>query len=549
MRYVVLAAWVVAAGCLAGGRLWAADKPSVDLSDLTPKRQTGRVVSNASAMGGQLNPGRERFQRGLGMHADSEVVYDVSGQDGRFEAWVGPNRWALDCTVAIRVYTDGQLAFDSGDVTQQPWRPGGCNPWQPARVCVPLAGAKELRLVTQLCRGEKRNAMVDWGDARLVNAAAPRFVRRQPVERYALSPAPPMGWNSWNRTGPNIDEKLVLETADAMVSSGMRDLGYVYVSLDDGWQGDPACDAAGAPLWHKQRFPHGMKPLAESMHQRGLKFGLYSRPAWTRGNEALLANALADWKIDYLKYDFSAPDEIRRMAAAIRQAGRPVVFNSCEWGNEEPWHWSWLVGCQSFRFTYDQCDHWSSPADWNAGIGVTVGFDQAEFVGHLIRPGCWMDADALLAGLRGKNCHPPDAKGCTDVEYRTQFSFLCLMSSSLIASCDLRTMDAATKSTFTNREAIAINQDSLGVPAWKARKLAELEVWQKPLAGGDWAVGLLNRGNKPATVTARWIDLGLDGAYHIRDLWSGKESQESGQELQRPVAAHELVLLRLHSLK
>jgi alpha-galactosidase len=123
------------------------------------------------------------------------------------------------------------------------------------------------------------------------------------------------------------------------------------------------------------------------------------------------------------------------------------------------------------------------------------------------------------------------------------------MSASLIASCDVRTMDAATKATLTNREAIAINQDSLGVPAWKARKLAELEVWQKPLAGGDWAVGLLNRGNKPANIIARGIDLGLDGAYRIRDLWSGKESQEPGEKLERPVAAHELVLLRLQSLK
>ena len=329
MRCVVLTVCVVA-----GGRLWAADKPNVYLDDMTPKRHTGRVVNNASALGGQLNPGRERFERGLGMQADSEVVYDVSQHNGRFEAWVGPNLWALDCTVAIRVYTDGQLAFDSGDVTQPDWHPGGSSPWQPARVCVPLAGAKELRLVVQFQRGEKRNALVDWGDARLVDANAQRFVRRQPVELYAIAPTPPMGWNSWNRTGPNINEKLIMETADALVSSGMRDLGYVYVSLDDGWQApSPAeSDAHGTPLWHKERFPHGMKPLAEYMHQRGLKFGLYSRPAWTRRNEALLANALADWKIDYLKYDFSAPDEIRRMVAAIRRAGRPVCLQQLRMG-------------------------------------------------------------------------------------------------------------------------------------------------------------------------------------------------------------------------
>jgi alpha-galactosidase len=159
-----------------------------------------------------------------------------------------------------------------------------------------------------------------------------------------------------------------------------------------------------------------------------------------------------------------------------------------------------------------------------------------------------MDADALVVGLRGKS-HDAQFKGCTDVEYRTQFSFLCLMSANLIASCDIRDMDAATKAILTNREAIAIDQDSLGVPAWKARKLADLEVWQKPLSGGDWAVGFLNRGEKPATVAARWIDLGLRGAYRARDLWSGKESLESGEQIERPVAAHELVLLRLHSVK
>jgi alpha-galactosidase len=549
MRCNVLAVGVFVLGSLAGGSAWAAGKPAVYLNDLTPKRQTGRVVGNASGLGGQLNPGRERFERGLGMQADSEVVYDVSRHGGRFEAWVGPNGWALDCTLVIQVYTDGRLAFDSGEIAQQPWRPGGCNPWQPARVCVSLAGAEELRLVVRCVRGEKRNALVDWGNARLVDATWPRFVRRQPVGLFGLAPRPPMGWNSWNRTGPQIDEKLIRETADAMVSSGMRELGYVYVSLDDGWQGDTACDPSGAPLWHKQRFPHGMKPLAEYMHQRGLKFGLYSRPAWTRGNEGLLAKALADWKIDYLKYDFSAPDEIRRMVDAIRREGRPVAFNSCEWGNAEPWHWAWLAGCQSFRFTYDQVDKWSSPADWNAGIGITVAFDQADRVGHLIRPGCWMDADAVLAGLRGKNCHPPDAKGCTDVEYRTQFSFLCLMSASLIASCDLRNMDAATKAILTNREAIAINQDPLGVPAWKAQKLADLEVWQKPLAGGDWALGLLNRGSAPATITVRAADLGLSGAYRACDLWSGEESREPGEKLQRRVAAHGLVLLRLRGVE
>ena len=237
------------------------------------------------------------------------------------------------------------------------------------------------------------------------------------------------------------------------------------------------------------------------------------------------------------------------MVAAIRRAGRPVAFNSCEWGNAEPWHWTWLAGCQSFRFTYDQCDKWSSPADWNAGIGITIAFDQADYAGHLVRPGCWLDADALLAGLRGKNHHPPDAKGCTDIEYRTQFSFLCSMSASLIVSCDLRTMDAATKAILTNREAIAVNQDPLGVPAWKAHKLADLEVWQKPLAGGDWALGLLNRGDKPATVSARWLDLGLSGAIGAHDLWSGKASPEPGETIARPVAPHELVLLRLKSVK
>ena len=189
------------------------------------------------------------------MQADSEVVYDVSRHNGRFEAWVGPNRWALDCTVAIRVYTDGELAFDSGEVAQQPWTPGGSSPWQPARVCVPLAGVKELRLAVQFLRGEKRNAMVDWGDARLVDAAAPRFVRRQPVELYALRRRRRWAGTVGTAGAPNINEKLIQETADALVSSGMRDLGYVYVSLDDGWQGQPECDAPARRSGTSSGFP------------------------------------------------------------------------------------------------------------------------------------------------------------------------------------------------------------------------------------------------------------------------------------------------------
>jgi alpha-galactosidase len=541
--YLASAILVAAIACILCRGLLAADDSTLYLDTITPIRQSGRVET-----GRTIHPGRAEFRRGFVMPADSELVYGVGPRQGRFEAWVGPSPQAMNCTVAIKVYTDDQLAFDSGPVTQQPWQNSCRNPWQPARVRVPLAGAKELRLVVKHLSGDKQRARVEWGDARLVGDATPLFVRAKPVELYRLAPRPPMGWNSWNRTGPNINEKLIEQTADAMLASGMKDLGYVYISLDDGWQAQPESDAEGRPLSHKQRFPGGMKALADYMHQRGLKFGLYSRPAWTRGKEDNLAKTLAEWGVDYFKYDFASPAEHRRMAAATGRAGRPILFNACEWGNNEVWRWAVAAGCQSFRFTYDQVDKWHSDADCNAGIGIDIAFDQADGIGRLVRPGCWMDADAVLAGLRGKHCHPADAKGCSDVEYQTQFSFLCLLSATLMASCDLRTMDAASKRILTNREAIAIDQDPLGVPAWKARKLADLEVWQKPLAGGDWAVGLLNRGQQPATITARWIHLGLSGKYRARNIWTGRDSPELSEKVAERVAPHELVMLRLSAV-
>ena len=180
-----------------------------------------------------------------------------------------------------------------------------------------------------------------------------------------------MGLNTWNAFGVEITEALILELADAMVATGLRDAGYAFLNLDDGWQGDPTCDAAGNPLWHTGRFPNGIKPLADAVHARGLRFGIYSRPA----------RAFAEWDVDYVKYDFSEVDARAtnaRMVDAVRAAGRPMVYNVCEWGFNRPWDWAGEIGAQTWRTSFDVVDKWYTEVDCNRGLGLLKAADQVE---------------------------------------------------------------------------------------------------------------------------------------------------------------------------
>jgi alpha-galactosidase len=301
-----------------------------------------------------------------------------------------------------------------------------------------------------------------------------------------LALTPPMGWNSWNKFACNVNEQTVRDSADAMVASGMRDAGYQYVVIDDCWHGPR--DANGFISADRQKFPSGIKALADYVHSKGLKFGIYSdagrltcggRPG-SQGHEYQDALTYARWGVDYLKYDWcstgdrNAQEAYALMADALRQSGRDIVFSICEWGTAKPWLWAQNIG-NLWRTTGDISDDfgtkkkahdWEHPMlqllDWNEPLWPFAG------------PGHWNDADMLEVGNGGM----------TPVEYRSHFSLWAMMASPLMAGNDIAHMDDATKLILLNKEVIAIDQDKLGVQGHRVVKDGDKEVWVKPLSGG-----------------------------------------------------------------
>jgi alpha-galactosidase len=361
------------------------------------------------------------------------------------------------------------------------------------------------------------------------------------LKSNGLARTPPMGWNSWNKFRTRISDALVREIADAMVSSGMRDAGYIYVNIDDGWQGtrDPQGN-----LRPNDRFPD-MKALADYVHGKGLKLGIYSSPGpktcaqyeGSYGHEEQDAKTFAAWGIDYLKYDwcsartiYSTADEQRaayqKMGTALQKAGRPIVYALCQYGQNNVGEWGPKVAGNLWRTTGDIRDSWASME--------RIGFSQdtwAKFAG----PGRWNDPDMLEIGNGGM----------TDAEYRTHMSLWALLAAPLLAGNDIRSMTEATKAVLLNREVIAVDQDKLGRPATRVSQQGTAEVWARPLAGGAWAVGLFNRGTQPAQVTVRLADLGAKGRLKIRDLWAHADQGPAGEEISRSVEPHGVALLRL----
>ncbi|HSF99750.1 MAG TPA: alpha-galactosidase, partial [Vicinamibacterales bacterium] len=307
----------------------------------------------------------------------------------------------------------------------------------------------------------------------------------------ALAPTPPMGWNSWNRFACDVSEQLIRETADAMVASGMRDAGYTYVVIDDCWQ--VARDSAGTIVADPERFPSGMKALADYVHAQGLKFGLYSdaglktcegRPG-SRGYEYQDARTYAAWGVDYLKYDWchhgtqNAEASYRLMRDALDASGRLITLSICEWGSNQPWLWARDIG-HLWRTTGDIKDCWvcERGLSWTSILDRQVGLES--YAG----PGGWNDPDMLEVGNGGM----------TLVEYRAHFSMWAILAAPLMAGNDLRSMTPETRDILTNREVIAVDQDPLGRQGRKVRDDGDVEVWARELADGSRAVALLNRG-------------------------------------------------------
>jgi alpha-galactosidase len=368
-----------------------------------------------------------------------------------------------------------------------------------------------------------------------------------PREQNGLALTPPMGWNTWNKFGCNVDEKLIRTAADQMVSSGMKDAGYTYIVIDDCWHG--VRDAHGDIQADAQRFPSGIKALSDYVHSKGLKFGIYSdagsktcagRPA-SLGHEYQDAAQYAAWGVDYLKYDWcntttqDARAAYTLMSDALRATGRPIVFSMCEWGTAKPWLWGKGIG-NLWRTTGDITDKWDTKGHgYNNGVMTIV--DLQVGIESYAGPGHWNDPDMLEVGNGGM----------TTEEYRTHFSLWAILAAPLIAGNDLANMSADTRSILTNKEVIAIDQDTLGMEGRRVWKDGDLEVWSRELSGGYRAAILLNRGAAAHDITLRWEDMGYPNSMSLwlRDLWKGSDAGSFKGSYTASVPSHGVVMVRV----
>lgn len=375
-----------------------------------------------------------------------------------------------------------------------------------------------------------------------------------------LALTPPMGWNSWNKFACNVDEKLIREIADAMVSSGMKDAGYRYINIDDCWHGDR--DSLGFIHPDPTRFPSGMKVLADYIHSKGLKLGLYSdagsqtcggRPG-SRGYEFQDAMTYAGWGVDYLKYDWcnteglKAEGAYKTITAALRKAGRPMVLSICEWGTDKPWIWGPAVGhlWRSTGDIYNCFDCVEDHGTWKS-FGVMQILDKQEGLRQYAGPGHWNDPDMLEIG-NGKLMPGED---------RAHFAMWAMLAAPLIAGNDLRTMDKETKDILTHQAIIAINQDSLGIQGFCYAKEGGFETWFKPLSDGKWAVSFLNRSAEAKQLNFNWrtekvrdeiFNRELNTTqqwYRIKNAWTGKSLGSTKNVLKAEVPPHDVLTLVL----
>jgi len=325
-----------------------------------------------------------------------------------------------------------------------------------------------------------------------------------------------------------------------MATNGMKGAGYVYINIDDTWEAGR--DAQGNILTNK-KFPD-MKALADYVHKKGLKLGIYSSPGpntcagyeGSYGHEEQDARTYAAWGIDYLKYDWCGartlytdeemPAIYQKMGDALLKTGRPIVYSLCQYGRLDVWKWGADVGGNLWRTTGDIRDTWDSMTN--------IGFRQNELASYA-KPGHWNDPDMLEIGNGGM----------TDAEYRTHLSLWAMLAAPLLAGNDLRNMSPATLEILTNKEVIAIDQDRLGEQAKQVWKSSDQEIWTRPLSGGASAVAIFNRGKDEAKITVKWGDLGLSKKKTVRDLWLHQDSASSGPDYVATVPGHGVVMLRV----
>jgi len=370
-----------------------------------------------------------------------------------------------------------------------------------------------------------------------------------------LAKTPPMGWNSWNKFQCNVSEKLIMETADAMVSSGMKEAGYDYIVIDDCWQ--IGRDEEGNIIPDPERFPNGMKAVGDYIHSKGLKFGLYTdaglktcegRPA-SRGYEFQDFRQYAKWGVDYTKVDWCYAENQNALASfslirdAIKSSGRPMVLSICEWGFSKPWLWGEGVG-HLWRTTLDIEDCWDCST-----IYVDNGKEMENFLGFTkildlqvgleiyAGPGHWNDPDMLQVGN----------EKLTYEENKAHFSLWCILAAPLMSGNDLRNMSPEITAILTNKEVIAIDQDPLGKQGVKIRDDGDFEVWSKQLSDGSRAVVLFNRSESSANMTVNWNEIGYPNHLKadVRDLWKKKDMGSYSGKYSAEVPVHGVVLIKI----
>ena len=364
---------------------------------------------------------------------------------------------------------------------------------------------------------------------------------------------PPMGWNSWNHFAEHVTDADVRSAADALVSTGMREAGYIYVNVDDTWQGKR--DSRGM-LHSNERFPD-MKALGDYIHSKGLKFGIYSSPGaktcagyeGSLGHEAQDAKLYAEWGVDFLKYDLCSfqddmrkvraahpgdadtarnlmIDAFRKMGDALRATGRPILYSLCQYGIDQPWKWGPGVGANLWRTTDDIDDSY--------GRMIAIGFSQAGLA-KFAAPGHWNDPDMLEIG-NGK---------MTEDEYKTHMSLWVMLAAPLLAGNDLQKVTAKDQRILMNKDAIAIDQDALGKQGDRLYQSGDLDVWTKPLAGGRLAVGLFNRSWSTRDISVDLAEVGFPSGANVRDVWKERDLGRRSGVFTDTVLKHGVTLLIL----
>ena len=372
------------------------------------------------------------------------------------------------------------------------------------------------------------------------------------LKRESLAQTPPMGWNSWNKFQCNVSEDLIKSVADSIATNGMKDAGYEYVVIDDCWQVDR--DENGNIVADAKYFPSGIKALADYVHSKGLKFGIYSdagtktcagRPA-SQGHEYQDALQYARWGVDYLKYDWchtetrNAEEAYTTMSNALLSTGRPIVFSMCEWGTAKPWLWAKGIG-NLWRTTGDISDHWEGKNKWPDGSCCSLGmvdiFEMQNGIETYAGPGHWNDPDMLEIGNGGM----------TNNEYQAHFSFWAMLAAPLMSGNDVRSMTPEIKEILTNKEVIAIDQDNLGRQGRRVSKNGDLEIWARPLSDGGRAVILFNRGTAESEIGVTWAQIAYPNhlSAKVRDLWAHKDLGAFTGGYATKVAGHSAVMLKV----